>query len=82
MTVGFSASALSRPRHREEYDALPEEIAKAIEIVDGYVVYCAAPTPDHQTAGRRLANLLERHARAAMRRGMSASPSTTMWICA
>lgn len=35
----------------EEYDALPEEIAKAIEIVDGYVVYCAAPTPDHQTAG-------------------------------
>jgi Uma2 family endonuclease len=53
----------------EEYDALPEEIAKAIEIVDGYVVYCAAPTPDHQTAGRRLANMLERHARAAMSRG-------------
>ncbi|WP_182900215.1 Uma2 family endonuclease [Microbispora sp. H10830] len=53
----------------EEYDALPEEIAKAIEIVDGYVVYCAAPTPDHQTAGRRLANLLERHARAAMSKG-------------
>jgi Uma2 family endonuclease len=53
----------------EEYEALPEEIAKAIEIVDGYVIYCEAPTPDHQTAGRRLANLLERHARAAMDRG-------------
>ena len=53
----------------EEYEALPEEIAKAIEIVDGYVVYCAAPTPDHQTAARRLANLLERHARLAMTRG-------------
>jgi Uma2 family endonuclease len=46
-----------------------EEIAKAIEIVDGYVVYCEAPTPDHQMAGRRLANLLERHARQAVARG-------------
>ncbi|MET8157911.1 Uma2 family endonuclease [Sphaerisporangium sp. NPDC005289] len=53
----------------EEYDALPEEIARAIEIVDGYVVYCAAPAPDHQTAGRRLANLLERHAKSAMDAG-------------
>jgi Uma2 family endonuclease len=53
----------------QEYEALPEEIAKAIEIVDGYVVFCEAPTPDHQTAGRRLANLLERPARAAMERG-------------
>ncbi|WP_198652950.1 PDDEXK family nuclease [Actinocorallia populi] len=53
----------------EEYEALPEEIARAIEIVDGCVVYCAAPTPDHQTAGRRLANMLERHARDAMGEG-------------
>lgn len=53
----------------EDYEALPEEIAKAIEIVDGYVVYSEAPTPDHQTAGRRLANALEAHARAAMDRG-------------
>lgn len=37
--------------------------------MDGYVIFCEAPTPDHQIAGRRLANLLERHARAAMRRG-------------
>ncbi|MCO6003620.1 Uma2 family endonuclease [Actinoallomurus purpureus] len=53
----------------EEYEALPEEIAKAIEIVDGYIVYCEAPTPDHQTAGRRLANVIEAHARTAMDRG-------------
>ncbi|NRQ35610.1 Uma2 family endonuclease [Nonomuraea sp. NN258] len=53
----------------EEYEELPEEIARAIEIVDGYVVFCESPTPDHQTAGRRLANLLERHARQAMSRG-------------
>jgi Uma2 family endonuclease len=60
-----------QPAHvtAEEYEALPEEIARAIEIVDGYIVYCEAPTPDHQTAGRRLANVLERHARAAMERG-------------
>ncbi|MDF2705305.1 Uma2 family endonuclease [Nonomuraea muscovyensis] len=53
----------------EEYEALPEEIAKAIEIVDGYVAYCPSPAPDHQTANRRLANLLERYAGAAMREG-------------
>src|SRR3954447_5107598 len=53
----------------EEYEGLSEEIARAIEIVDGYIVYCEAPTPDHQTAGRRLANLLEVHARSATDRG-------------
>jgi Uma2 family endonuclease len=52
-----------------EYEALSEEIARSIEIVDGYIVFCEAPAPDHQTAGRRLANLLERHARAAVRAG-------------
>jgi Uma2 family endonuclease len=62
-----------RPQPRrvtaEEYEVLPEEVSRAIEIVDGYVVFCEAPAPDHQTACRRIANLLERHARAAMRRG-------------
>lgn len=52
-----------------EYEALPEEIARAIEIVDGYIAFCEAPTPDHQSAGRRLANLLERYARRAVARG-------------
>jgi Uma2 family endonuclease len=52
-----------------EYEALPEEIARAIEIVDGYIVFCETPTPDHQTAGRRLANMLEVHARRAIARG-------------
>ncbi|WP_067461477.1 Uma2 family endonuclease [Actinomadura macra] len=53
----------------EEYEALSEDISKLIEIVDGYVVFCEAQTRDHQRAGRRLANLLEYHARAAMSRG-------------
>ncbi|MFC9972172.1 Uma2 family endonuclease [Spirillospora sp. NPDC127200] len=57
------------PVTAEEYEALPEDIAKTIEVVDGYIVHCEAPTPDHQLAGRRLANLVERYARAAMERG-------------
>ncbi|GAA2573453.1 Uma2 family endonuclease [Actinomadura fulvescens] len=57
------------PVTAEEYDALPEDIARVIEVVDGYVVYCEPPTPEHQIAGRRLANLIEGHARAAMSRG-------------
>lgn len=61
----------------EEYEALPEEIAQAIEIVDGCVAYCAAPTPDHQTAGRRLANMLEHHSREAMRKGHECFTVTT-----
>jgi hypothetical protein len=32
------------PVTAEEYEALPEEIARAIEIVDGHVVYREAPT--------------------------------------
>ncbi|RFU41274.1 Uma2 family endonuclease [Actinomadura logoneensis] len=53
----------------EEYEALPEEIARTIEVVDGYVVFCAAPTPEHQRVVRRLTTLVERYAREAMDRG-------------
>jgi Uma2 family endonuclease len=53
----------------EDYLRLPEELSRAIEIVDGYVVFCEAPSPQHQIAGRRLANLIERAARAAMASG-------------
>ncbi|WP_188190244.1 Uma2 family endonuclease [Nonomuraea sp. SYSU D8015] len=53
----------------EEYEELPEEISRAIEIVGGYVAYCEAPSPRHQIAGRRLANLLEGYAKEAMSHG-------------
>jgi Uma2 family endonuclease len=53
----------------DDYEVLPEEICRAIEVVDGYVVYSEAPAPAHQTAGRRLANLIEREARTAMSHG-------------
>ncbi len=51
----------------EMYQRLPEEISRAIEIVDGYVAFCEAPSPQHQLAARRLANLIERAARAAVK---------------
>jgi Uma2 family endonuclease len=52
----------------EMYERMPEEASRAVEIVDGYIVYCAAPSPQHQLAARRLANLIELAARAATRR--------------
>ncbi|TDD21335.1 hypothetical protein [Nonomuraea diastatica] len=51
-----------------DYEKFQEEISRAIEIVDGYVVCCEPPAPGHQIAGRRLANLLERHRGQAMSR--------------
>jgi Uma2 family endonuclease len=51
----------------EMYQRLPEDISRAIEIVDGYVAFCEAPSPQHQLAARRLANLVERAARAPAR---------------
>jgi Uma2 family endonuclease len=57
------------PVTAEEYEALPEDISKTMEIVDGQVVFCEAPSPEHKTAARRLANLIERFARSAMGRG-------------
>ncbi|NVI85861.1 Uma2 family endonuclease [Actinomadura sp. BRA 177] len=33
---------------QEEYEALPEDVSKAIEVVDGSVVVCESPSPEHQ----------------------------------
>jgi Uma2 family endonuclease len=43
----------------EEYEALPEDICRRIEIVDGAVIVNAAPRRLHQDICRRLANALE-----------------------
>jgi Uma2 family endonuclease len=43
----------------EEYEALPEEICRRIEIVDGAIIVNAAPRRLHQDICRRLANVLE-----------------------
>jgi Uma2 family endonuclease len=43
----------------EEYDALPEDICRRIEVVDGAIIVNAAPRRLHQDICRRLANVLE-----------------------
>ena len=42
-----------------DYEALPEEVCRRIEIVDGAIVVNAAPRRSHQMIVRRLANELE-----------------------
>jgi len=32
----------------EQYDALPEDLAHSIEVVDGSVIFCESPTLEHQ----------------------------------
>lgn len=42
-----------------DYDALPEEDCRNIEIVDGAVVVSPSPRREHQIVARRMANALE-----------------------
>jgi len=50
----------------EEYEALPEDICRRIEVVDGAVVVNAAPRRLHQDICRRLANALETGCKPAL----------------
>src|SRR6266545_8154896 len=50
-TDGLSAS---------DYEALPEDLCRRIEVVDGGVVVLPAPHRSHQRLVRRLADALER----------------------
>lgn len=43
----------------EEYEALPEDICRRIEVVDGAIIVNAAPRRLHQDICRRFANELE-----------------------
>jgi Uma2 family endonuclease len=43
----------------EAYEALPDEVCRSIEVVDGAIVVSPSPTWQHQNIGRRLANALE-----------------------
>ncbi|NDU77587.1 Uma2 family endonuclease [Actinomadura sp. DSM 109109] len=42
----------------EEYEALPAEVSRSIEVVDGAVVICASPSPRHQRIMRNLTRAL------------------------
>ena len=37
-----------------DYAALPSEVCKSIEVVDGRVIFCESPTPAHQRVSRNL----------------------------
>jgi Uma2 family endonuclease len=43
----------------EAYEALPEDVCRSIEVVDGAIVVSPALTRRHQVIARRLANALE-----------------------
>jgi Uma2 family endonuclease len=43
----------------EDYEALPEEVSRRIEIVDGAVVVSPSPHRDHQDAAVELRNVLK-----------------------
>jgi Uma2 family endonuclease len=43
----------------DDYIALPEGVARRIEVVHGYVIVCESPTPQHQQVARRLATTFE-----------------------
>jgi Uma2 family endonuclease len=38
----------------EEYEALPAEASRSIEVVNGRVIFCESPSPDHQRVSRSL----------------------------
>lgn len=42
-----------------EYEALPEEVRRRIEVVDGAIIVSPSPSRAHQIFARRLANKLE-----------------------
>ncbi|WP_084961574.1 Uma2 family endonuclease [Thermoactinospora rubra] len=44
---------------QEQYDALPEEVRRSIEVLDGVVVLCRSGIRRHDQVRRRLANLIE-----------------------
>ena len=43
----------------EEYEALPPEVCKSIEVVDGSVIFCESPSPRHQRVLKKLTRALE-----------------------
>ncbi|WP_327087637.1 Uma2 family endonuclease [Nonomuraea sp. NBC_01738] len=42
-----------------DYRALPEDVARSIEVVHGHVIKCESPAPQHNRIARRLAGALE-----------------------
>jgi len=43
----------------DQYDDLPDDVRKIVEVIDGHVIFCQSGTPAHSDVARRLANHLE-----------------------
>jgi Uma2 family endonuclease len=43
----------------QEYEALPEDFCRTIEVIDGHIVKCESASRLHNRVGRRLAAVLE-----------------------
>jgi Uma2 family endonuclease len=43
----------------EQYNQLPEGVAREIEVVHGHVIVCESPVPEHNRVARRLAGSME-----------------------
>jgi Uma2 family endonuclease len=43
----------------QEYEALPEDFCRTIEVIDGHIVKCESPSRLHNRVARRLAAVLE-----------------------
>jgi Uma2 family endonuclease len=62
MVMEEPAVILSWPNHPltlEEWEALPEDSAMRLELAEGMLVMCPAPSPRHQKARTRLGTLLD-----------------------
>jgi Uma2 family endonuclease len=57
--TGLPDMGLPNIMSEDDYVALPEGVARRIEIVHGHVIVCESPTPQHQQVARRLATAFE-----------------------
>jgi Uma2 family endonuclease len=51
--------ALPETITEDDYEALPEDVCRTIEVVYGHVIRCQSPSPEHNRVARRLANAIE-----------------------
>lgn len=59
MSIPSWYESLPEMMSEAEYQALPEDIARTIEVVHGHVIKCESPAPQHNRIARRLAGALE-----------------------
>ncbi|MGH6655690.1 MAG: Uma2 family endonuclease [Actinocrinis sp.] len=59
-----AASTFTQNLTVEQWEAMPEDLCRVIEVLDGSIVFMQSPTEDHQGASLSIAYALRRDARA------------------